>query len=211
MPFKTPRGIADALIIGREFIDASPVALILGDNTFHGDIGFLDAVTAFESGATVFAYPVLDPHRYGVVELAADGTVVSIEEKPQEPRSHLAITGLYIYDARSSVVAAGLDPSSRGEIEITEVNRWYAERDELKVVTIGRGAAWLDSGTHESLLDASNFVATIERRQGLKIACLEEIALNHGFIDASHLTSSGLPRACCCGTPALTGHTLAFC
>jgi glucose-1-phosphate thymidylyltransferase len=185
-----PRGIAESLVIGRQFIGSDHVALILGDNIFHGDIGFHEAVASFDGGASVFVYPVLDPHRYGVIELATDGSVLSIEEKPRSPRSHLAITGLYLYDSKAVDVASSLEPSARGEIEITDVNRWYAGRGDLNVVTIGRGAAWLDSGTHESLLDAANFVATIERRQGLKIACLEEIAYSRGFITLTELAST---------------------
>jgi glucose-1-phosphate thymidylyltransferase len=185
-----PAGIAESLIIGEDFIDGDDVVLILGDNIFHGDIGLVDAVSSFGGGATIFGYPVRDPERYGVVEVADDGSVVSIVEKPREPRSNIAVTGLYIYEPSVVDVAGRLTPSDRGELEITDVNRWYAEQGRLSVVTIPRGAAWLDSGTHESLLDASNFVATIERRQGLKIACLEEIALANGAITRDALVAS---------------------
>ncbi len=194
---RRPEGIAQALIIGSDFIAGEEVVLILGDNIFHGETGLAETVRTFAAGATVFGYPVTNPTRYGVVELDRAGSVLSLEEKPLHPRSNLAVTGLYVYDATAVDIARGLQPSDRGELEITELNRWYAQKGLLKVVTIGRGTAWLDSGTHASLLDAANFVATIERRQGLKIACLEEIALIRGFIDESDLEESvsGMPES----------------
>lgn len=194
---RRPEGIAQALIIGSDFIAGEEVVLILGDNIFHGETGLAETVRTFGAGATVFGYPVTNPTRYGVVELDRAGSVLSLEEKPLHPRSNLAVTGLYVYDASAADIARGLQPSDRGELEITELNRWYAQQGLLKVVTIGRGTAWLDSGTHASLLDAANFVATIERRQGLKIACLEEIALIRGFIGVSDLevSVSGMPES----------------
>jgi glucose-1-phosphate thymidylyltransferase len=181
-----PEGLAQAFLIGRHFIGADHVAMVLGDNIFYGQ-GFqemLRRAAARALGATVFAYPVKDPERYGVVEVDPQGRPVSIVEKPREPRSNFAVTGLYFYDNRVVEIAAGLRPSARGELEITEVNRIYLERGELTVEWFGRGFAWLDTGTHESLLQAANFVQTIEQRQGLKIACIEEIALRKGFINA---------------------------
>jgi glucose-1-phosphate thymidylyltransferase len=181
-----PEGLAQAFVIGRDFIGRDPVALVLGDNIFYGQ-GFqsmLGRVAARAAGATIFAYPVKDPERYGVVVLDERGRPLSIVEKPREPRSNCAVTGLYFYDNRVIEIAAGLRPSARGELEITDVNRVYLERGELTVELFGRGFAWLDTGTHESLLQAANFVQTIEQRQGLKIACIEEIALRKGFIDA---------------------------
>ena len=181
-----PEGLAQAFLIGRDFIGGDHVAMVLGDNIFYGQ-GFqalLKRVAARPAGATIFAYPVKDPERYGVVELDPQGRPVSIVEKPRQPPSNLAVTGLYFYDNRVVEIAAGLRPSGRGELEITEVNRVYLEQGELTVELFGRGFAWLDTGTHESLLQAANFVQTIEERQGLKIACLEEIALRKGFINA---------------------------
>lgn len=183
---ESPDGIAQAFLIGREFVAGEPVALALGDNIFYGH-GFTDLVrraAGRPSGATVFGYWVRDPERYGVVEFDNDGRAVSLEEKPQQPRSPYAVTGLYFYDGRVSDVAANLRPSARGELEITDVNRVYLEWGELHVEKIGRGIAWLDTGTHESLLQASNFIHAIEERQGLKVACIEEIALRMGYIDA---------------------------
>ena len=180
-----PRGLADAFIVGRDFVGDSPAALILGDNIFYGAglIELVQGAAARTSGATVFAYAVDDPERYGVVEFDAEsGQAISIEEKPKEPRSHWAVTGLYFYDNDVLDIAASLKPSHRGEIEITDVNRAYLERGDLHVARMGRGFAWLDTGTHESLHDAGSFVRTIEKRQGLKIMCLEEIAMELGYL-----------------------------
>lgn len=184
-----PKGLAQAFIIGREFIGAGHVALILGDNIFygHGLQENLDRATARTEGATNFAYRVKDPERYGVVELDAEGRAVSIEEKPHKPRTNLAVTGLYFYDNDVVDIAADLRPSARGELEITDVNRRYMEQSRLYVEQLGRGFAWLDTGTEASLLQAADFVRTIEDRQGLKISCLEEIAFRKGFIDAAQL------------------------
>ena len=180
----TPGGLAQSFVLGRDFVGDDHVALVLGDNIFYGH-GFqkiLQAATRRASGATVFAYPVRDPQRYGVVELDKDDQPVSLEEKPADPKSNYAVTGLYFYDNRVLEIAARLRPSARGELEITDVNRAYLERGQLHVTVFGRGFAWLDTGTHESLLQAANFMETIEQRQGLKIACIEEIALYKGFI-----------------------------
>jgi glucose-1-phosphate thymidylyltransferase len=184
-----PEGIAQAFILGREFIGTGRVALVLGDNIFHGHdlTQLLAKAAARERGATVFAYPVNDPARYGVVEFDARGKAASIEEKPAQPKSRYAVTGLYFYDGRVVEIAAQLRPSARGELEITDINRAYLQRGELDVVPMGRGMAWLDTGTHEALLEASHFIETIERRQGLKVACPEEIAYRMKFIDASQL------------------------
>ncbi len=192
-----PEGLAQAFIIGREFIGSESVALVLGDNIFYGHelTVLLNRALVRKSGATIFAYLVKDPQRYGVVEFDAQGRAVSIEEKPQTPKSRYAIVGLYFYDARVVEIAKNLTPSARGELEITDVNRAYLERGELEVIPMGRGLAWLDTGTHESLLDASQFIETIERRQGLKIACLEEIAYRSGYITASQLEALARPLA----------------
>lgn len=185
----SPDGLAQALLIGREFLAGAPSTLVLGDNLFWGhDLQpMLRSASAREGGATVFAYHVLDPERYGVVEFDARGRAVSIEEKPQRPKSSYAVTGLYFYDAQAPDIAASLRPSARGELEITDLNRVYLERGQLQVSTLGRGHAWLDTGTHESLLDAGQFIATLEKRQGLKVSCPEEIAWRQGWIDAAQL------------------------
>ena len=184
-----PEGLAQAFIIGRQFVANAPSALILGDNIFHGhDLAVsLKRAGAKDDGATVFAYPVKDPERYGVVEFSSDGRAVSIEEKPRAPKSRYAVTGLYFYDQSVHEIVARLKPSDRGELEITDVNRQYLERGALAVEVMGRGTAWLDTGTHESLLEAAHFIETIERRQGLKIACPEEIAYRMGYIDAAQV------------------------
>jgi glucose-1-phosphate thymidylyltransferase len=184
-----PEGLAQAFVLGRNFVGADNVALILGDNVFYGQ-GFqekLDRATSCATGATVFAYAVKDPQRYGVVEFDAEFRPISLEEKPKQPRSNYAVTGLYFYDNQVIDIAANLKPSARGELEITDVNREYLRRGQLRVERFGRGFAWLDTGTPESLVQAANFVETIESRQGLKIACLEEIAWRKGFIDAAQL------------------------
>jgi glucose-1-phosphate thymidylyltransferase len=178
-----PKGIAQAFLVGEEFIAGDPVCLILGDNIFYGKMGLDRALAEFASGAKVFGYYVNDPERYGVVEFDEGGRVVSIEEKPSHPRSHYAIPGLYLYDGRVVDITRQLRPSPRGELEITDVNLEYLRRGELQVERLGRGVAWLDTGTHQSLLEASHFIGTLEARQGLKIACLEEIALRRGFLD----------------------------
>ncbi|HZV99630.1 MAG TPA: glucose-1-phosphate thymidylyltransferase RfbA [Methylophilaceae bacterium] len=185
----SPDGLAQAFIIGREFIGNEPCALVLGDNIFYGhELAQMAQNAAQRShGATVFAYPVNDPERYGVVEFDSHGQAISLEEKPQQPKSRYAVTGLYFYDNRVVDVARELKPSARGELEITDVNRQYLSWGDLQVDVMGRGMAWLDTGTHESLLEASLFIETIEKRQGLKIACPEEIAYRMGFIDASAL------------------------
>jgi len=185
----SPDGLAQAFILGEEFIGNDPCALVLGDNIFYGhELAIMAQNAANRShGATVFAYPVHDPERYGVVEFNAAGQAVSLEEKPKQPRSRYAVTGLYFYDNRVVDIAKNLKPSPRGELEITDVNRQYLAWGDLQVEVMGRGMAWLDTGTHESLLEASSFIQTIEKRQGLKIACLEEIAYRKGFINAEAL------------------------
>ena len=190
-----PNGIAQAFIIGREFIGGQPVALILGDNIFHGHEmqSLLRPAMQRDRGATVFAYPVKDPERYGVVEFDSQGKAKSIEEKPKQPRSRYAVTGFYFLDGRASEIAARLKPSARGEHEITDVLNDYLARGELNAIPLGRGLAWLDTGTHEALLEAAHFIETIERRQGLKIACPEEIAYRMGFIDARQLEELARP------------------
>jgi glucose-1-phosphate thymidylyltransferase len=190
-----PEGLAQAFIIGREFIGNDRVALVLGDNIFwgHGFVARLRCAIDRPSGATVFAYRVTDPERYGVVEFSDDGTAISIEEKPPEPRSNFAVTGLYFYDNTVCDRAAGLRPSPRGELEITDLNRLYLEKGELRVVTLGRGVAWLDTGTHESMLQAAQFVATIQARQGFKVACPEEIAFRQGYIGHDELRALARP------------------
>jgi glucose-1-phosphate thymidylyltransferase len=190
-----PGGLAQAFLIGRDFVGTGPSCLILGDNIFHGhDLALsLQRAAQNEDCATVFAYRVKDPERYGVVEFDPKGRAISIEEKPPQPKSHYAVTGLYFYDERVRDIAATLKPSARGELEITDVNRIYLERHALKVEVMGRGTAWLDTGTHESLLEAAHFIETIERRQGLKIACPEEIAFRMGYIDAAQLERLAQP------------------
>jgi glucose-1-phosphate thymidylyltransferase len=192
-----PEGLAQAFIIGRDFVGRDSSALVLGDNIFYGhDLSLqLARASARTEGATVFAYPVADPERYGVAEFDASGRVVSLEEKPKRPKSRYAVTGLYFYDHRVVDVAADLLPSARGELEITDVNRAYLAWGALACEVMGRGMAWLDTGTHESLLDASQYIATIELRQGLKIACPEEIAFRLGYIDAADLERLGQAMA----------------
>ena len=192
-----PGGLAQAFIIGRRFVGADTSCLVLGDNIFHGhDLASLVQRAAEKtSGATVFAYAVHDPERYGVVEFDTAGKAVSLEEKPRQPKSRYAVTGLYFYDNAVLDIAAALKPSARGELEITDVNRIYLERGSLDVVTMGRGYAWLDTGTHESLLEASQFIEVIERRQGLKVACPEEIAYRMGYITDQALEALARPLA----------------
>jgi glucose-1-phosphate thymidylyltransferase len=191
----SPDGLAQAFIIGRDFVGNDPSALILGDNIYYGHEfeGTLRNANQHKDGATVFAYHVHDPERYGVVEFDAQRQAISIEEKPRQPKSNYAVTGLYFYDRQVCDIAAGIKPSARGELEITDVNNVYLKQGELNVELMGRGMAWLDTGTHESLLDASQFIATIEKRQGLKIACPEEIAFRRGYIGAEQLEKLAQP------------------
>ncbi len=185
----SPDGLAQAFLIGKDFLAGEGCCLVLGDNIFYGHdfAKVLREAAALKAGATVFAYPVLDPERYGVVEFDANRKAISIEEKPVKPKSRYAVTGIYFYDAQVVSVAEGLQPSPRGELEITDVNRWYLERGELRTELLGRGIAWLDTGTHDSLMEASTFIQTIEKRQGLKVACPEEIAYRLGYISADEL------------------------
>ena len=190
-----PEGLAQAFVIGASFIGDEPVALILGDNLFFGSTlqAVLTEAGELTEGGLIFGYPVKDPERYGVVNFDADGRVLAIEEKPARPKSRYAVPGLYFYDAAVVTIAANLKPSARGEFEITDLNRIYLERGQLRVSVLGRGFAWLDTGTHASLLQAGNYVQTIEERQGLKIACLEEIAYRKGWIDAGDLEALARP------------------
>jgi glucose-1-phosphate thymidylyltransferase len=192
-----PSGIAEALIIGREFCAGEPVCLILGDNIFYGQglPATLREAAALRQGAIVFAYPVRDPERYGVVEFDAQYNALSIEEKPKEPRSKYAIPGIYFYDGQAAAYAAAQQPSPRGELEITDLNKTYLAQGRLQVKVLGRGVAWLDAGTHESLLQAANYVQAVEERQGMMISCPEEIAYRMGFIDAAQLIACAKPLA----------------
>ena len=191
----SPDGLAQAFIIGKDFIDGHPSTLILGDNIFYGHelVNQLHAARDANSGATVFAYHVTDPERYGVVEFNDSQMAISIEEKPPQPQSNYAVTGLYFYDHQACDIAATIRPSARGELEITDLNRYYLEKGQLHVEIMGRGYAWLDTGTHDSLLDAAGFIATLQKRQGLMVACPEEIAYRQGWIDAEKLLSLALP------------------
>ncbi len=182
-----PEGIAQAFLIGADFLGDAGVSLALGDNIFYGKLDFFREALKIESGGCIFGYPVVDPERYGVIEFDRDGWAVSLEEKPKNPKSNFAVPGLYIYDHTVVDICRALKPSARGELEITDVNLAYLRRGQLQVKVLGRGIAWLDTGTHESLLDAGEYIAAIEKRQGLKIACLEEIAYHMGFIDRQQL------------------------
>jgi len=192
-----PKGIAEALVIGETFIGNSDVALILGDNIFYGPLGFLRNAVRNNQGATIFGYYVNNPEEYGVVEFGPDNQVLSLEEKPKSPKSHYAVPGLYIYNSQASGLAKNLKPSARGELEITDLNKAYMQNNNLKVELMNRGIAWLDSGTPDSLLDASNFIASVEKRQGLKIGCVEEVALRMGFVNLSEFQKllSRLPKS----------------
>ncbi|MGH8076030.1 MAG: glucose-1-phosphate thymidylyltransferase RfbA [Lysobacter sp.] len=191
----SPDGLAQAYLIGREFLDGKPSCLVLGDNIFHGPglTQMLKRASERDHGASVFGYWVSDPERYGVAEFDAEGKVIGLEEKPIQPRSNYAVTGLYFYDGRASDFAAELKPSSRGELEITDLNRRYLDEGNLHLEQLGRGYAWLDTGTHQSLLEASNYIETIEARQGLRVCCPEEIAFYSGWIDAAQLTRLAQP------------------
>ncbi len=193
----SPDGLAQAFIIGRDFVNKQPSALVLGDNIFYGhDLGKqLTHADSHKSGASVFAYHVTDPERYGVVAFDDQRRAISIEEKPKQPRSNYAVTGLYFYDAQVCDIAASIKPSARGELEITDVNRVYLEQGQLSVEIMGRGYAWLDTGTHDSLLEAASFIATLQKRQGLQVACPEEIALSQGWIDAAQVQKLAAPLA----------------
>ena len=192
-----PNGIAEAFILGEEFIRSDNVCLILGDNIFYGNLDFCYKALKTEKGATIFGYQVNDPERYGIVEFDKTGKVISIEEKPSKPKSHFAVPGLYVFDNRVINISKNLKPSARGELEITDVNKAYLELGELRVEKIGRGVAWLDTGTPEALLAASNFFGVIEDRQGLKVACIEEIAFLRGFIDKKQFSDliSSIPKS----------------
>ena len=193
----SPDGLAQAFLIGKKFLAGAPSALILGDNIFYGhDLStLLQRANANANGATVFAYPVQDPERYGVAEFDASGKVISLEEKPAQPKSRYAVTGIYFYDEQVCELAAALKPSKRGELEITDLNRLYLEQGNLQCEVMGRGMAWLDTGTHESLLEASQYIETIERRQGLKIACPEEIAYRQGWVTADNIRVLAQPMS----------------
>lgn len=192
-----PDGLAQAFILGRDFVGGSPSALVLGDNIYYGQSfgGLLGSATAREQGASVFAYHVTDPERYGVVEFDKQLQVLSIEEKPKHPKSNYAVTGLYFYDEQVCDIAASIKPSARGELEITDVNAHYLKQGQLSVEIMGRGYAWLDTGTHDSLMEAGQFIATLEKRQGLKVACPEEIAFRSGWISATQLEALAQPLA----------------
>ena len=191
----SPDGLAQAFLIGEDFLDGGSAALVLGDNIFHGNDFVMDLQQAARKsiGATVFAYPVHDPERYGVVDFDSNGQAISLEEKPVQPKSRYAVTGLYFYDEQVVDIAKSLKPSLRGELEITDINRRYLEQNQLDVQVMGRGHAWLDTGTHDSLIEASLFVQTLEKRQGLKIACPEEVAFRMGYIDAAQLETLAEP------------------
>jgi glucose-1-phosphate thymidylyltransferase len=193
----SPDGLAQAFILGRKFVDNQPSALVLGDNIFHGHdfLSLLQSATARTQGASVFAYHVHDPERYGVVAFDAQQKALSIEEKPKQPKSNYAVTGLYFYDEQVCDIAAAIKPSARGELEITDVNATYLRQGQLSVEIMGRGYAWLDTGTHDSLMEAGQFIATLEKRQGLKVACPEEIAWRNGWIDAAQVRSLAQPLA----------------
>jgi glucose-1-phosphate thymidylyltransferase len=193
----SPDGLAQAFIIGRDFVNGQPSALVLGDNIFYGHdlIKQLTNADVRQTGASVFAYHVTDPERYGVVAFDANKRAISIEEKPKQPKSNYAVTGLYFYDNQVCDIAANIKPSHRGELEITDVNRVYLEKGQLSVEMMGRGYAWLDTGTHDSLLEAASFIATLQKRQGLQVACPEEIAFNQGWVDAAQIQKLATPLA----------------